>query len=61
MITIIIIGLGTSYVEKFTGITLGITITSGVKITGLSLAAIAGVLLNTIINKKSIIKNKVIS
>ncbi|CAG7839829.1 uracil transporter [Clostridium novyi B str. ATCC 27606] len=56
MITIIIIGLGTSYVEKFTGITLGITITSGVKITGLSLAAIAGVLLNTIINKKSIIK-----
>lgn len=49
MITIIIIGLGTSYVEKFTGITLGITITSGVKITGLSLAAIAGVLLNTII------------
>ncbi|KEI09620.1 uracil transporter [Clostridium sp. K25] len=56
MITIIIIGLGTSYVEKFTGITLGITITSGVKITGLSLAAIAGVLLNTIINKKYIIK-----
>ncbi|AYF54415.1 uracil permease [Clostridium novyi] len=56
MITIIIIGLGTSYVEKFTGITLGITITSGVKITGLSLAAIAGVLLNTIISKKSIIK-----
>ncbi|KEH97289.1 uracil-xanthine permease family protein [Clostridium massiliodielmoense] len=51
--TIIIIGLGTSYVEKFTGVTLGISVTEGVKITGLSLAAIAGVLLNIIINKKS--------
>ncbi|NEZ49182.1 uracil-xanthine permease [Clostridium botulinum] len=51
--TIIIIGLGTSYVEKFTGVTLGIPVTEGVKITGLSLAAIAGVLLNIIINKKS--------
>ncbi|KGM96686.1 uracil transporter [Clostridium novyi A str. 4552] len=50
--TIIIIGLGTSYVEKFTGVTLGIPVTEGVKITGLSLAAIAGVLLNIIINKK---------
>ncbi|KEH91551.1 uracil-xanthine permease family protein [Clostridium botulinum] len=51
--TIIIVGLGTSYVEKFTGVTLGIPVTSGVKITGLSLAAIVGVILNIIINKQS--------
>ncbi|KGM95139.1 uracil transporter [Clostridium botulinum] len=58
MATIIIIGLGTSYIEKFTGLTLGITITSGVKITGLSLAAISGVILNAIINRKSTLENK---
>ncbi|KEH88499.1 uracil transporter [Clostridium novyi A str. 4540] len=51
--TIIIVGLGTSYVEKFTGVTLGIPVTAGVKITGLSLAAIVGVILNIIINKQS--------
>ncbi|KGN02057.1 uracil transporter [Clostridium novyi A str. 4570] len=51
--TIIIVGLGTSYVEKFTGVTLGIPVTSGVKITGLSLAAIVGVILNIIMNKQS--------
>ncbi|AEB76613.1 uracil-xanthine permease family protein [Clostridium botulinum] len=58
MATIIVIGLGTSYIEKFAGLTLGITITSGVKITGLSLAAIAGVVLNAIINTKSTLENK---
>ncbi|KEI01106.1 uracil-xanthine permease family protein [Clostridium botulinum] len=58
MATIIIIGLGTSYIEKFIGLTLGITITSGVKITGLSLAAISGVILNAIINRKSTLENK---
>src|SRR3712207_3737347 len=51
--TIIIVGLGTSYIEKFAGVTLGIPVTSGVKITGLSLAAIIGVILNIIINKQS--------
>lgn len=50
--TIIILGLGTSYVEKKLGVTIGIPITSTVKITGLSLAAIVGVMLNAMINKK---------
>lgn len=50
--TIIILGLGTSYVEKNLGVTIGIPVTSTVKITGLSLAAIVGVMLNAVINKE---------
>ncbi|MCY6356545.1 uracil-xanthine permease family protein [Clostridium sp. ZS2-4] len=50
--TIIILGLGTSYVEKNLGVTIGIPVTSTVKITGLSLAAIVGVVLNAVINKE---------
>lgn len=52
MVSIIIIGLGTSYVEKFLGVSIGISVTETVKITGLSLAAIVGVLLNAIINRR---------
>lgn len=52
IVTILVIGLGTSYVEKFLGVSIGIPITSTVKITSLSLAAIVGVALNAIINNK---------
>lgn len=46
---ILVIGLGTSYLEK-QGISIGIPITESVKITGLSLAAIVGIVLNRVLN-----------
>lgn len=49
IITILIIGLGTTYLDK-KGISIGIPITESVKITGLSLAAIIGILLNRLLN-----------
>lgn len=49
--TILIIGLGTSYLQS-KGIVIGIPVTESVKITGLSLAAIIGVLLNRLLNNK---------
>ncbi len=54
--TILLIGLGTTYVEKYTGVVIGIPVAEGVKITGLSLASIIGVALNAIINKGQIIE-----
>lgn len=51
MATILIIGLGSAYIEKYLGIFIAIPITSAVKISGLSLAAIVGVLLNALFNK----------
>lgn len=56
IITILLIGLGTTYVEKYTGVIIGIPVAEGVKITGLSLASIVGVTLNAIINKGQIIE-----
>ena len=47
--TILIIGLGTTYLDG-KGISIGIPVTEGVKITGLSLAAIVGIILNRILN-----------
>ncbi|NEU05110.1 uracil-xanthine permease family protein [Clostridium senegalense] len=58
MATILIVGLGTGILERNFGIVLGIPITETVKISGLSLAAILGVLLNSIINRKVIKENK---
>jgi uracil permease len=49
--TIMIIGLGTTYLNN-KGIVIGIPITQSVTITGLSLAAIVGILLNRILNNK---------
>ncbi len=46
MATILILGFGGGYIENATGVTVGITITETVKFTGLSFAAIVGVLLN---------------
>lgn len=47
---IIIIGLGTTNLEKYTGISIGIPVGASVKITGVSLAAFVGVILNMILN-----------
>jgi len=51
--TIIIIGLGTTNLEKYTSISIGIPVGASVKITGVSLAALVGVILNMILNFKS--------
>ncbi|SHH09945.1 uracil-xanthine permease family protein [Tepidibacter thalassicus] len=51
MISILTIGLGTNYFQS-KGIVIGIPVTSTVKITGLSLAAIIGVLLNKVLNRE---------
>ncbi|MGL5694337.1 MAG: uracil-xanthine permease family protein [Peptostreptococcaceae bacterium] len=47
--TILIIGLGTTYLGN-KGISIGIPVTESVKITGLSLAAIIGIVLNRLLN-----------
>ena len=49
IVTILAIGLGTTYLEK-QGISIGIPVTESVKITGLSLAAIIGIVLNRLLN-----------
>lgn len=55
IITIIVVGLGTSYLETFAHISIGIPVGNAVKITGLSLAALVGVLLNFALNYKHIL------
>ena len=55
--TIMIIGLGTTYLSN-KGIVIGIPITKTVTITGLSLAAIVGVILNRVLNKEDF-KNEI--
>lgn len=49
--TIMIIGLGTTYLSN-KGIIIGIPITKSVTITGLSLAAIVGIVLNRVVNNQ---------
>lgn len=53
MAVILIIGLGTTNLATYTGITIGIPVTETVKITGVSLAALAGVILNAVLNVKT--------
>ena len=53
IISMLAVGLGTTYIERFAGITIGIPITSTIKLTGLSLAAITGILLNAILNRNN--------
>ena len=48
--TILIIGLGTSYLSTFAGIEIGIPLSQTSSLTGLSLAAIVGVILNRVLN-----------
>ncbi len=54
---IIIVGLGTTYLSN-KGIVIGIPVTSSVIITGLSLAAIVGIVMNMILNRNDFIKEK---
>ena len=57
--TIMIIGLGTTYLSN-KGIVIGIPVTKSVSITGLSLAAIVGIILNIVLNNtnKDLKENK---
>ena len=50
--SILLIGLGSGIIESKYGITIGIPVNETVKISGLSLAAIVGIVLNGILNRK---------
>lgn len=50
MLIILVIGLTTCYVKYFTGVEIGIPIASNAKLTGLSLAALVGIIVNILIN-----------
>lgn len=50
MSLMLIVGLGSSYLSKYADINIGIPISETVSLTGLSLAALLGVLLNLILN-----------
>lgn len=50
--TILVLGLGSGLIESKLGITVGIPINESVSISGLSFAAIVGVVLNIILNRK---------
>jgi len=52
MSTMLILGLGNGIIESKLGITIGIPVTETVKISGLSFAAIVGIALNLILNRK---------
>ncbi len=52
MATILILGLGSGIIEKKFGVTIGIPVTETVKISGLSFAAIVGIALNAVLNRK---------
>lgn len=54
--TIMVIGLGTTYLSN-RGIVIGIPVTKTVTITGLSLAAIVGIILNRVLNKEDFKKD----
>jgi uracil permease len=51
--TIIVIGLGSELIESKLGINIGISITETVKISGLSFAALIGIAINAILNRKN--------
>ncbi|WP_455538465.1 uracil-xanthine permease family protein [Terrisporobacter sp.] len=59
MIIILVIGLTTCYVKHFTGMEIGIPIASNAKLTGLSLAALVGIIINRIINHNDFKKEEV--
>lgn len=52
MATILVLGLGSGVIESKLGISIGIPITKSVKISGLSFAALVGIILNAILNRK---------
>lgn len=59
MIIILVIGLITCYIKHFTGIEIGIPIASNAKLTGLSLAALVGIIINRLINYNNFKKEAV--
>ena len=59
--TILIIGLGTSYLSTNAGIEIGIPLSKTSSLTGLSLAAIVGVILNRILNAKDFKEESVLN
>lgn len=59
--TILIIGLGTSYLSTYAGIEIGIPLSKTSSLTGLSLAAIVGVILNRILNTKDFKEESVLN
>ena len=59
--TILIIGLGTSYLSTYAGIEIGIPLSKTSSLTGLSLAAIVGVILNRILNAKDLKEESVLN
>lgn len=58
MVIILVIGLTTCYVKHFTGVEIGIPIASNAKLTGLSLAALIGIIINRIINHNNFKKEE---
>ncbi len=52
MVAILALGLGSGIIEKKFGITIGIPVTETVKISGLSFAAMIGIALNIVLNRK---------
>ncbi|NLY84860.1 MAG: uracil-xanthine permease [Tissierellia bacterium] len=52
MAAILVFGLGGDYLSSKLGFTIGIPVTETVSITGLSFAAIVGIILNAILNRK---------
>lgn len=59
--TILIIGLGTSYLSTYAGIEIGIPLSKTSSLTGLSLVAIVGVILNRILNAKDFKEESVLN
>lgn len=52
MSSILLIGLGSSYIKSLTGFSLSIPLTNTVNLSGLSLAALVGIFLNAVLNFK---------
>ena len=61
MAIVLIIGLGTSYLSTYAGIEIGIPLSKTSSLTGLSLAAIVGVILNRILNAKDFKEESVLN
>ena len=55
---ILVVGLTTCYIKHFTGVEIGIPIASNAKLTGLSLAALVGIIINRVINYKDFKKEE---
>ncbi|MCQ4924578.1 uracil-xanthine permease family protein [Tissierella carlieri] len=52
MAIILILGLGGNYLSEILGFTVGIPINQSVQITGLSFAALVGIIINAVLNRK---------